>query len=1104
MNRPLFMKTYGKKHTRKFHCWVSPDNRKIAFASTSSSDISITRPTSPKAPVLRMRKGTSVAGRGVRVAKTKALACLIDDDSDEDSDEENVFLRPLLQSPQQQSSNVITARKPRFKSVVRKRVVSTSESDFETSLRKQNIKRPRHTKTKTIIPPSPGGAPGCFVTHRRGATKHKAPKRRNKVQLARPCLNSSDEFSQVQRALPRRPTRVRPHGVASSDSSLADLGNISAGSGFLHEVSLNRLSERSLGPCHRKPLFSSTPSSRSLSRPLCLRPSISPSVDDLYILSSTQEEMDVLGEPLPAPVTGPGPQSPGHPEEGNCEEKPSCGSPSLGSSRNAGSKIQHGVTVASCEQTDPDRNGEETEGGSHFVSATVGPDEVKERCLALRCVVEMERVDKLHQETRYSSCIDLTPDTVDHTQSHNHRGSVDHTQSHNHRGSVDHTQSHNHRGSVDHTQSHNHRGSVDHTQSHNHRGSVDHTQSHNHRGSVDHTQSHNHKGSVDHTQSHNHRGSVDHTHSHDHRGSLNNGPSIVLPVNGCQNQTQSHYSRNSSVQLISVTNTRLSDGPQDLSSKQALSLEAKLKQSCLVVHCQVQLNRMTTTLSPTEIARSDSGPCGKTHSSNNHNTRSDSGHSDDRTRSERVARKNDVPKKQKASVVLKERRLSKDVRCGDRQRTSRKACVSGMSVGRWGRRDEAFKTAPPPGRAGDCSITELLSAQHTNKVLGDNMVLGTPVRHSRLPLSSLLFNFSPDTHTWSRLKAALSIHKKTKASMTPKWSQYLLSPSSMKIKAELADVSQDLFATPLRTPLPQYLHSQLMRSMPVSVCEFDRDISDADKVYSECGQTGPLGFMDCIPPDRLKDIKKIGEGTFGEVFSTTNTAGEAVALKIIPVEGCEPVNGEEQKTFGEILHEIIISKELSSLKEKTHNQTTGFIGLKNLHCVQGKYPPDLLKSWDCFNTLRGSENDRPDFFSEEQLFLILEFEFGGSDLENSNGQLSSVVVAKSVLHQVAAALAVAEQELHFEHRDLHWGNVLVQTTKDKLGSFLLNGTSHSIETRGVTVRIIDYSLSRLEIDGLTVSCDISEDEELFQGQGDYQFDIYRIMRQENRCVCVLQ
>ena len=41
------------------------------------------------------------------------------------------------------------------------------------------------------------------------------------------------------------------------------------------------------------------------------------------------------------------------------------------------------------------------------------------------------------------------------------------------------------------------------------------------------------------------------------------------------------------------------------------------------------------------------------------------------------------------------------------------------------------------------------------------------------------------------------------------------------------------------------------------------------------------------------------------------------------------------------------------------------------------------------------------------------------------------------------------------------------------------------------------------VDGLTVSCDISEDEELFMGKGDYQFDIYRLMREENRCVSLL-
>ena len=43
-------------------------------------------------------------------------------------------------------------------------------------------------------------------------------------------------------------------------------------------------------------------------------------------------------------------------------------------------------------------------------------------------------------------------------------------------------------------------------------------------------------------------------------------------------------------------------------------------------------------------------------------------------------------------------------------------------------------------------------------------VLSTPVRTGRL--SSLLLDLTPDTHTWSRLKAALSIHKKTKGTHT--------------------------------------------------------------------------------------------------------------------------------------------------------------------------------------------------------------------------------------------------------------------------------------------------------------------------------------------------
>ena len=71
--------------------------------------------------------------------------------------------------------------------------------------------------------------------------------------------------------------------------------------------------------------------------------------------------------------------------------------------------------------------------------------------------------------------------------------------------------------------------------------------------------------------------------------------------------------------------------------------------------------------------------------------------------------------------------------------------------------------------------------------------------------------------------------------------------------------------------------------------------------------------------------------------------------------------------------------------------------------------------------------------------------------------------AKSILQQVAMSLAVAEQSLQFEHRDLHWGNVLVKRL-DAPNSleYLLNGNAISIDTHGVKAVFIDFTLSRLK------------------------------------------
>nr|XP_006138749.1 serine/threonine-protein kinase haspin [Pelodiscus sinensis] len=361
--------------------------------------------------------------------------------------------------------------------------------------------------------------------------------------------------------------------------------------------------------------------------------------------------------------------------------------------------------------------------------------------------------------------------------------------------------------------------------------------------------------------------------------------------------------------------------------------------------------------------------------------------------------------------------------------------------------------------------------------------------------SSLLFDcsFLNDSQPWARARASLSLHKKKKVAIEEGASGSI--PSTPSFKSQLVGYRKSPFIQSVgysNWPTSSVLLLTPMKSHSV----LEVMLTDAEKVYGECQQEGPISFEECIPPDKMKNCLKIGEGVFGEVFQTTSERG-AVALKIIPVEGTKRVNGEAQKNFSEILPEMIISKELSLLSQDVENRTIGFIDLYSVHCVQGAYPEHLLKAWDKYHELNGSENDRPDLFGEQQLFMVLEFEFGGNNLEDMRKQLNSVATAKSLLHQVTASLAVAEEALRFEHRDLHWGNILVKKTNLKELSYTLNGAVYTIPTKGIQVNIIDYTLSRMEKDGLTVFCDISTDKELFQGRGDYQFDVYRQMKEEN-------
>lgn len=66
-----------------------------------------------------------------------------------------------------------------------------------------------------------------------------------------------------------------------------------------------------------------------------------------------------------------------------------------------------------------------------------------------------------------------------------------------------------------------------------------------------------------------------------------------------------------------------------------------------------------------------------------------------------------------------------------------------------------------------------------------------------------------------------------------------------------------------------------------------------------------------------------------------------------------------------------------------------------------------------------------------------------------------------MIEQIALSLAAAESALQFEHRDLHWHNVLVRPTRQWKLRYRVDGVGYSVFTEGIQVTIIDFTVSRL-------------------------------------------
>ncbi|KAL1350759.1 serine/threonine-protein kinase haspin homolog [Arachis hypogaea] len=271
----------------------------------------------------------------------------------------------------------------------------------------------------------------------------------------------------------------------------------------------------------------------------------------------------------------------------------------------------------------------------------------------------------------------------------------------------------------------------------------------------------------------------------------------------------------------------------------------------------------------------------------------------------------------------------------------------------------------------------------------------------------------------------------------------------------------------------------------------DGHISPFSALLSICGQSAPSLLGDVLSC-YSETIVKIGEGTYGEAFKVGG-----YVCKIVPFDGDFRVNGEIQKRSEELLEEVLLCKTLNQLRGNegdSDNLCRTFIQSLEFKVCQGPYDATLIQAWEAWDEKRGSENDHPKDFPEKQCYVVFVQEHGGKDLESF--VLLNYEEARTLLVQAIAGLAVAESAYEFEHRDLHWGNILVSRSDSVTLQFTLDGKDMFVKTFGLLISIIDFTLSRINTGDRILYLDLSSDPDLFKGpKGDKQSETYRRMRE---------
>ncbi|XP_054166144.1 serine/threonine-protein kinase haspin-like [Oppia nitens] len=229
-----------------------------------------------------------------------------------------------------------------------------------------------------------------------------------------------------------------------------------------------------------------------------------------------------------------------------------------------------------------------------------------------------------------------------------------------------------------------------------------------------------------------------------------------------------------------------------------------------------------------------------------------------------------------------------------------------------------------------------------------------------------------------------------------------------------------------------------------------------DQLMNICRQKEIYRLENIITKEIYRKMKILWSGCYSEVIKVVDAMGKPVVIKISLINR-KNSGGLVVQDMSSVLTDVINSRLLSDLKaisvDNALNYTENFADIRNCYYV--------WTDKSVFNGSKGKENDNK-FKTKKYKYVLIEQSFGGRELESVDGM--SPNKALSLALQLIASLAVAEEAIEFEHRDLHCSNILVdhQTTQQYC-QYAINGHKFRVKLNGIKLTLIDTTFSRTRL-----------------------------------------